>query len=137
MGYGQRHFSEGETTMNYTFWVTGKRTIRLKVSHPEYGESITSKVIDVIPKPIPVTVCVTGPIEYECIRPIAWSNGTCGTGVDPKSRNAPYFNATLGKIFPGFSIRGASVTGQAVVGSLWVTGRIIQEGRRTANMIFI
>jgi len=98
---GSGTFSEGETTMNYTFWVTGKRTIRLKVSHPEYGESITSKEIDVIAKPIPVTVCVTGPIEYECIRPIAWSNGTCGTGVDPKSRNAPYFNATVGEDIPG------------------------------------
>ncbi len=84
-------FSEGEITMNYTFWVTGKRTIRLKVSHPDYGESITSKVIDVIPKPIPVTVCVTGPIEYECIRPIAWSNGTCGTGSRSEEQERPLF----------------------------------------------
>ena len=66
---GDGNFVAGQSSTKYVFTGNpGKRTVRLKVSHPDFPDAIISKYLDVILKPVSVDLCVVGSTFYKCGR---------------------------------------------------------------------
>jgi hypothetical protein len=73
----------------------------LKVSHPDYGDFITSKEIDVQLKPVSLTMCVAGGEMYECGKALVTNGNMCGASVPV---NSTYFKVTAESL-PGLQYK--------------------------------
>lgn len=74
-------FIGGSNLNTYTFTRAGTQTIRLRVSHPDYGEFITTKTVTVLVKPISVQFCVAGTDAYECSRSVSKTSSNCDSAT--------------------------------------------------------
>jgi hypothetical protein len=64
--FGTGTYVSGSETANYTFTVDGTYIIRLRVTHPAYGQVVQTRTVQVMLRPINLEVCANGIVDWYC-----------------------------------------------------------------------